>query len=61
MDLGNRSTEGLKWQAMTPRIATARSNQSVMHRVERFGDIPRHEIQMNAVQIALEMLRERIR
>jgi nicotinamide-nucleotide amidase len=42
-------------------LATARSNQSVMHRVERFGDIPRHEIQMGAVQIALEMLRDRIR
>lgn len=42
-------------------LATARSNQSVMHRVERFGELPRHEIQMNAVQIALEMLRDRIK
>jgi AraC-like DNA-binding protein len=30
-----------------------------MHRVERFGDLPRHEIQMGAVLIALEMLRDR--
>jgi len=42
-------------------LATARSNQSVMHRVERFGDLPRHEIQMGAVLIALEMLRDRIK
>jgi nicotinamide-nucleotide amidase len=42
-------------------FATARSNQSVMHKVERYGDIDRHEIQMGAVQIALEMLRDRIK
>jgi nicotinamide-nucleotide amidase len=41
-------------------IATARSNQSVQHRVERFGDLGREEIQFAAVQMALEMLRERI-
>jgi len=41
-------------------LATARSNQSVVHRVERFGDIGRENIQLAAVQIALEMLRDRI-
>ena len=41
-------------------LATCRANQSVQHRVERFGDIGRHEIQMAATQMALEMLRERI-
>jgi nicotinamide-nucleotide amidase len=41
-------------------LATARANQSVVHRVERFGDIGRENIQMAAVQIALEMLRDRI-
>ena len=41
-------------------FATARSNQSVHHRVERFGDLDRKEIQMAATQIALEMLRDRI-
>ncbi len=43
-------------------FATARSNQSVMHRVERFdSDLGREEIQLAAVQIALEMLRDRVR
>ncbi|HEX4197716.1 MAG TPA: CinA family protein [Caulobacteraceae bacterium] len=42
-------------------FATCRSNQSVMHRVERFGEIGREEIQLAAVQIALEMLRDRMR
>ena len=41
-------------------LATARANQSVVHRVERFGDIGRENIQLAAVQIALEMLRDRI-
>src|ERR1700684_3525780 len=41
-------------------FATARANQSVMHRVERFGEIGREEIQLAAVQIALEMLRDRM-
>ena len=41
-------------------FATARSNGSVHHKVERFGDIGRAEIQMASVQIALEMLRDRI-
>ena len=42
-------------------IATARANGAVMHRVERFGDIGRSEIQLATVQIALEMLRDRVR
>jgi nicotinamide-nucleotide amidase len=42
-------------------FATARANQSVMHRVERFGDMERQEIQMAAAEIALEMLRDRMR
>ena len=42
-------------------FATVRANQSIMHRVERFGDIGRQEIQMAAVEIALEMLRDRMR
>jgi nicotinamide-nucleotide amidase len=41
-------------------FATARTNQSVMHRVERFGDLGRTEIQMSAAQLALELLRERV-
>jgi nicotinamide-nucleotide amidase len=42
-------------------FATARANQSVMHRVERFGDMERQEIQMASAEIALEMLRDRMR
>ena len=42
-------------------FATARANQSVMHRVERFGDLDRTEIQMAAVHVALELLRDRMR
>lgn len=41
-------------------FATARANQSVRHRVERFGDLGREEIQLAAVKVALEMLRERV-
>ena len=41
-------------------FATCRSIQSVHHRVERFGDIGREEIQMAATQMALEMLRDRV-
>ncbi len=42
-------------------FATVRANQSIMHRVERFGDIGRQEIQTAAVELALEMLRDRMR
>jgi len=41
-------------------IATARANQSVLHKVERFGDIGREAIQLGAVKMALEMLRDRV-
>lgn len=41
-------------------FATARTNQSVRHRVERFGDIGREAIQLAAVNLALEMLRDRV-
>jgi len=41
-------------------FATARANEAVIHRVERFGDQGRAAIQMAAVKVALEMLRERV-
>jgi len=44
----------------TVHIATARSNQAIMHRDEFFQLDTREEIQMAAVQSALEMLRERM-
>jgi nicotinamide-nucleotide amidase len=45
----------------TVHFATARANQSVHHRIERFDLDERWEIQMAAVEVALEMLRERLR
>jgi len=45
----------------TVHFATARSNQSVHHRHELFDLDTRWEIQMAAVQMALEMMRERLR
>src|SRR3954464_2148214 len=44
----------------TVHIATARSNQAIMHRDEFFQLETREEIQLAAVQSALEMLRERM-
>lgn len=44
----------------TVHLATARTNGAIHHRGEMFGDIGRNEIQMLAVQTALEMLRERV-
>ncbi|MEO8926461.1 MAG: CinA family protein [Caulobacteraceae bacterium] len=44
----------------TVHLATARANQSVRHRLEVFDLDSRWEIQMAAVQTALEMLRERL-
>ena len=41
-------------------FATFRTNHSVIHRVERFGDLGRDEIRMEAVKVALEMLRDRL-
>jgi len=45
----------------TVHFATARSNQSVQHRIEMFELETRWEIQMASVQVALEMLRDRLR
>jgi nicotinamide-nucleotide amidase len=45
----------------TVHFATARSNQSVYHRMECFEFETREEVQLAAVQVALEMLRERLR
>jgi len=45
----------------TVHFATARTNDSVRHRMEMFDLDSRWEIQMAAVQTALEMLQERLR
>src|SRR5579871_6714268 len=45
----------------TVHFATARSNQSLYHRHEFFELESREEIQLAAVQVALEMLRDRLR
>lgn len=45
----------------TVHFATARANQSVHHRMEMFDLDDRQEIQLAAVQTALEMLRDRLR
>jgi nicotinamide-nucleotide amidase len=45
----------------TVHFATARANQSVHHRLEMFDLDSRWEIQMASVQVALEMLRDRLR
>jgi nicotinamide-nucleotide amidase len=45
----------------TVHFATARANQSVQHRLEIFDLDQRWDIQMASVQIALELLRERLR
>jgi nicotinamide-nucleotide amidase len=45
----------------TVHFATARANQSVHHRMEMFDLDERWDIQIASVQIALELLRERLR
>jgi nicotinamide-nucleotide amidase len=45
----------------TVHFATSRANQSVHHRMEIFEFETRWEVQMAAVQVALEMLRDRLR
>ena len=45
----------------TVHLATVRSNQSVYHQMEIFEFETRWEIQMATVQLALEMLRDRMR
>ncbi len=44
----------------TVHFATARSNQSVQHRMEMFDLDTRWDIQMASVQVALEFLRDRL-
>jgi len=44
----------------TVHIATARANQALMHRQELFEAETREAIQLAAVQVALEMLRDRM-
>jgi nicotinamide-nucleotide amidase len=45
----------------TVHFATARSNQSVQHRMEVWDEDDRETIQLKAVQTALEMMRDRLR
>ena len=44
----------------TVHIATARSNQALMHRSELFDGVTRADIQEQAVQAALQALRDRM-
>lgn len=44
----------------TVHIATARSNQRIMHKEEFFEEDTREGVQMAAVQAALQMLRDRL-
>ncbi len=41
-------------------FATARANGPILHRVERFGDLGRGRIRLEAVKVALEMMRDRV-
>ena len=41
-------------------FATARTNGPILHRVERFGDLGRNRIRLEAVRVALEMMRDRV-
>jgi nicotinamide-nucleotide amidase len=41
-------------------FATARANGPILHRVERFGEIGRTAIRLEAVRVALEMMRDRV-
>ncbi|MGH7022050.1 MAG: CinA family protein [Caulobacteraceae bacterium] len=45
----------------TVHFATSRANQSVRHRLEQFDLDERWDIQMAAVQTALELLRDRLK
>jgi nicotinamide-nucleotide amidase len=44
----------------TVHFATARSNGAIHHRMEVFDEDDRDGVRMNAVRVALEMLRERV-
>ena len=39
-------------------FATARSNGPILHRRELFGDLGREQVRMEAVRVALDMIRE---
>ncbi len=41
-------------------FATARANSAIHHRMELFGDIGRTAVRLASVQVALEMMRERV-
>lgn len=41
-------------------FATARSNGPILHRRELFGDLGREQVRMEAVRVALDMIRERV-
>ncbi len=45
----------------TVHFATARTNHAVQHRMEVFDLDTRWDIQMASVQVALELLRDRLR
>lgn len=44
----------------TVHLATARTNQPILHRHEVFDGETREEVQLAAVQVALQMLRDRL-
>lgn len=41
-------------------FATARANGPILHRLERFGDLGRSAIRLEAVRVALQMMRDRV-
>ena len=45
----------------TVHFATARSNGPILHRQELFADMDRDQVRMASLQVALEMLRERLK
>src|SRR6201985_574497 len=44
----------------TVHIATARTNGGIQHRLELFDELDRDGVRIEAVRVALEMLRERV-
>jgi nicotinamide-nucleotide amidase len=44
----------------TVHFATARTNASIRHRMEHFEDMDRDGVRLASLQVALEMLRERL-
>ncbi|HET9160269.1 MAG TPA: CinA family protein [Caulobacteraceae bacterium] len=45
----------------TVHFATARSNGPILHRHELFADMDRDQVRLASLQVALEMLRERLK